>query len=1054
MFWEMSWKTLKRSKKKSILLGLLLVLIIVFTILGYSMFDNCNYLLKQAKEEYTTIGVVEYTAGKYPDDTQITEKSKAILEKFDKEKIRKSKNVLSYQEPYVLQGYTDQIKGSADRDSLFFYNSIIVFRVTYKCSDGNFRCTLVDPYYSNDAKEGTTFGLSREVLRNTEDYDIQLGHLYIANGDFRGEGNLRVFSLAAKLGLDEGKDNSIQIKGFPLVDITDNPDYLKTNVESKEWEKIRDYYQVQNKSTLVKAIHSIKEYPEFYLGSSVIAKGRMWTDEESKRGDKVCVINAAIAEKTALKVGDQLHLQTHFSDDSAHFYDSYKTETGFKEDATFKIIGVYQKVNDTVSPYIFVPQNSLKQLPKNQVRYNIESLTLENGTGTEFQNAMDKQLNDHFTVSVFDQGYEQTVAPIKAMRLNAILIMILCGCCSIVVLILFGIIFVVKQKETIAIMTSLGTGKKNILSYILSGSVMIGGLSAIVGGLSAFFLSKVAVQFAYEMVKNVHHKDTRYSILAMGKQHIFSGNIRSSLLVAAIISLVVMVAVIMVCMIDALKVIEETRNFGGQSQKKRKRKTKTYKTKKAFQNASFEHLDIQLTESSFSKKRQRRFMFFTSKKSLFLNRRVNCILVLTSLCISIFMVSYSQGIQEYRNMIDQAYKEIEVNASFRTVGGNTIPTWYIPGTVRGYMESASNVKMAYHSTVNKYDYIGLVEKNSSKDKDTSSAESVMSDRLNRAMAYPKTAFAMEEKINSIRNMSNICFVDDIARAEEFFREGKPKIEFLKGYENMIENPVKDGENLALDPKIIPMLHAVATEDFLKTNQLQLGDIVMVAHILIDGKGESYIYEPLKCKIVGSYLSKMDGETIYISNREIERKIVRTDIKDQMYTSDINYKLQKTDDLCLLKDKLKAEKIEPVGIWSATRVSFVIEDAQLVETVNSYENGMSFMMNLRYILFILIFMIGFISTYLAMRSRIQEMAIMRSLGTGTARVFFIFFLEQIILAVVGAVLGIVISLLYYKGIGIQQLGMVGVFVLFFMGGSVISILQMNQKNVLKILSTAE
>ena len=102
----------------------------------------------------------------------------------------------------------------------------------------------------------------------------------------------------------------------------------------------------------------------------------------------------------------------------------------------------------------------------------------------------------------------------------------------------------------------------------------------------------------------------------------------------------------------------------------------------------------------------------------------------------------------------------------------------------------------------------------------------------------------------------------------------------------------------------------------------------------------------------------------------------------------------------------------------------------------------------------LFLVGFVATYLAMRSRVSEMAIMRSLGTGSRRVFLIFFLEQTALAIIGTILGLTVSMIYYKGIQIQELGMIGLFLVFFLSGSIISIIQMNKKNVLKILSTAE
>ena len=321
-------------------------------------------------------------------------------------------------------------------------------------------------------------------------------------------------------------------------------------------------------------------------------------------------------------------------------------------------------------------------------------------------------------------------------------------------------------------------------------------------------------------------------------------------------------------------------------------------------------------------------------------------------------------------------------------------------------------------------------------------------------SHPQTGFGMEERIKIIKEDSTFAIVDDINRSEEFFREKPSEITFLKGYEKIFEKPIEDDWNVTKANSEMPVLHVVVTKDFLKTKDLKLGDGMIISHIILDRSGETFYSEPLKCKIVGEYASKVDGETIYMSRQEKDLKITSEAILTQLLTTDVNYRMRNMDNLNLLKSKLEAEEVYSVGIWSASRVSFVMEDARLIETVNSYENGRSFMKNLRYTLFLIIFLVGFVATYLAMRSRVSEMAIMRSLGTGSRRVFLIFFLEQTALAIIGTILGLTVSMIYYKGIQIQELGMIGLFLVFFLSGSIISIIQMNKKNVLKILSTAE
>lgn len=1053
MFWKMSWVTLKRNKVRTFLLGILIALIVIFTILGCSMYDNCNYLLDQANKSYTTIGVLEYTAGKYPDDTMMTKEAEKRIKDFPIETILEQPQVEGFQEPYLMLGYSNGVQVKNSLGSPYFNNVIIKFRVMYDSGNGNFLCVLLDPYYSKEAKIGTTFNLSRAAISEKGAYGLQKDHFYIANGDFRKESNLMVFSPSENAGINEKDKSAIKISGFPIVDITDQPDYLTQNPEGKEWEKLRDYYDIQNNSLRVLAVESPKKLQDFFLGSSSVTQGRMWDESENKTGEKVCMIHAAIAARLELKVGDSIDLNLHYSEDSLNFFDSYQPKTGFKDSVSYKIVGVFEKFDEDGIPTVIVPQNTIKQLPVNQVRYNMGTITLKNGTAKEFKKAVSKSTVNHFSISVFDEGYEQTVFPILAMRMNSIIIIALSLSCAVVILILFGILFVVKQKETISIMTALGTGNKNIRKYVMSGSLMIGGIASVIGGIVAFFATKSVVSVAYHLVKKVHVKDLRYSILAMGKQHIFQGKIRSSLVLAAIISLVVLIILLLICLYYTNKVIRETANFGGQTRKK-KRKKAEIKSKHAKKEAHFEDRKVELTSKSYSKRRKISFVFFTSRRSLFLNRKVNSILIATSVCISIFIIGYSSSINQYKEMMETAYDKIEVNGSFRTVSGKKIPASYIPLSTQEYMQDAINVQGIYRTMQNKYEYLGFVKNETTPVAEAELNATNLIKMGEEKMQFPTTGFGKEIRMSEIGNDQNLCVTDNMERSEEFFQELPPKINYLKGYENIFEKPMEDDWKPAFDKYKVPTVPVIVTSNFLTKQNLVLGDIITVSHIVLIPDEGTYVYHFINCKIVGNYISNTDEDTIYMSMLEEGTKLIHPDVQRFLKINEINYKLGNTKSIHILKDKLEKEDVFPVGIWSASRVSFVIDDAELIQTIDGYQNGISFMENLRYLLFLLIFMIGFVSTYLSMRSRIQEMAIMRSLGTGSVRVFIMFLLEQMVLAAFGMLLGTGIASLYLGNVRANELIMVGIFFIFFMGGSIISIVKMNKNNVLEILTTAE
>ena len=80
--------------------------------------------------------------------------------------------------------------------------------------------------------------------------------------------------------------------------------------------------------------------------------------------------------------------------------------------------------------------------------------------------------------------------------------------------------------------------------------------------------------------------------------------------------------------------------------------------------------------------------------------------------------------------------------------------------------------------------------------------------------------------------------------------------------------------------------------------------------------------------------------------------------------------------------------------------------------------------------------------------------MRSMGTGIIRTFFIFFLEQFLLCLIGGAIGILIVwLVYGKIVKLQWLGFAGYFICYWIGVT-ISTMIMNRVDVIKLLSAKD
>ena len=195
----------------------------------------------------------------------------------------------------------------------------------------------------------------------------------------------------------------------------------------------------------------------------------------------------------------------------------------------------------------------------------------------------------------------------------------------------------------------------------------------------------------------------------------------------------------------------------------------------------------------------------------------------------------------------------------------------------------------------------------------------------------------------------------------------------------------------------------------------MGDVIMISKVEVLGEeGMNYASNEQLCHVVGTYQSKTSGMGIYTLYPKDGLTILAENPYDlnrlQEYhlgDSYINYRLDNVKDFTKLRDKLEENGVSPIGVLGVSRTCFVIDDKEMVQTVDNIQNNISFMRMLRYALFLLVFFIGFISAFMTMRTRKTEIAIIRSLGTGKVRTFFMFFLEYAAIGLAGVLLAMVI-----------------------------------------------
>ncbi len=169
---------------------------------------------------------------------------------------------------------------------------------------------------------------------------------------------------------------------------------------------------------------------------------------------------------------------------------------------------------------------------------------------------------------------------------------------------------------------------------------------------------------------------------------------------------------------------------------------------------------------------------------------------------------------------------------------------------------------------------------------------------------------------------------------------------------------------------------------------------------------------------------------------------------------VNFTLNNTRELEVLKDKLDELGYSTVGKFSRQRVFLVIEDQTLMETVNNLNRHISYMEIVYNAMYALSIGIGFVVSYLLIKTRKSEFAVMRSTGAGAFRTFVVFFAEQAVLCLVGTLLGGAIGLLMPGGMHALRLYAILGYALCYWLGSAVSVAMTNRVNVLSILSAKE
>lgn len=340
-------------------------------------------------------------------------------------------------------------------------------------------------------------------------------------------------------------DNNKIVEGDinPYVELSGDTNVFLYSNEGIKFKQLIDNLQSINHSAYVLTTDNINSVFYFNQKKALIIQGREILLDEYEQGQKVCLVSSEYAKFNNLNIGDEIKLS--FANAKYKICDYYQDTVEpvwflkvnpfsilKSEEQSFKIVGIYKapkwNFNEyfTLSPNtIFVPTKSVDmgelsysvvgQSNDNLKSYehtppNLFSIIIPNDNLEEFKKEMDdKEIGKYLLY--YDQGYSIVKNVLKTLYQNAIIILTICIVAWLLVLVLFVLLYIIKENRDAGIMLSLGLGIKKTFAQLILSCMLLALPSTVLGGIISNVLETKVTELSYEMAAKQSTFDNSFS---------------------------------------------------------------------------------------------------------------------------------------------------------------------------------------------------------------------------------------------------------------------------------------------------------------------------------------------------------------------------------------------------------------------------------------------------------------------------------------------------------------------------------------------------------------
>src|SRR5690606_36619234 len=132
----------------------------------------------------------------------------------------------------------------------------------------------------------------------------------------------------------------------------------------------------------------------------------------------------------------------------------------------------------------YVPEAAGVPYSQHPIGYTVGQAVIRNRDAGAAAARIEPALGDRFQFTIYDQGYSTVAVPYQIILRIAQMVTAVCVLMELAAVILFGFLFVYRQRETSETMLMLGAGRRRVIRYFLYSSRIIS-LIAVAAGAAA-----------------------------------------------------------------------------------------------------------------------------------------------------------------------------------------------------------------------------------------------------------------------------------------------------------------------------------------------------------------------------------------------------------------------------------------------------------------------------------------------------------------------------------------------------------------------------------------